>query len=375
MFNIHMFMADGIRECFLNYVGSKVMKRMDNFKVRSTPKDKQRRVLVPLSLGTSSVALLHLLDQQLSIQKERTSRVGYEVHVLHVEDFPASTDTAMSKTLCSLSGKYPLRSFTTAPLDHVYRYSTTLDEDDLVASDGLSAHPSPPRSEASSERLSAFLTSLPSPTSRLDMVNVLRTRLIVRFAKAIACESIAWGDSTTRLAEKTLAETAMGRGFSIPWQTADGKSPHGIHFIFPMRDLLRKEIVMYSELTTPPLTTLIIEPSHTQPGCASSKDMTIDELMNQYFGSVEQNYPSIVANVVRTSGRLQAPSSIPSPLCRICCLPVASGTEGLHRWGGDQEITVDSARVDALDHADRDILCYGCSRSMSGSRAIETVET
>lgn len=82
------------------------------------------------------------------------------------------------------------------------------------------------------EVLMHLLSSLPSTTSRMDILSILRTRLIVEIAKKEGCAAVLWGDSTTRLAQKTLAETAKGRGFSIPWQTADGDSPFGMYPLY-----------------------------------------------------------------------------------------------------------------------------------------------
>ncbi|KAL8916443.1 MAG: hypothetical protein Q9208_008509 [Pyrenodesmia sp. 3 TL-2023] len=132
------------------------------------------------------------------------------------------------------------------------------------------------------------------------MISILRCRLITCLAEKHGCSGILYGDSTTRLAERTLSETAKGRGGSIPWLTADGQSPHAIKVVYPMRDLLRKEIAAYTAMTDPPLTPFILEGS-SPVVVPSSKNTTIEDLMSQYFDSVEQNYPSIVANVVRTS--------------------------------------------------------------------------
>ena len=359
----------------MNYVGSKVMKRMDGYKVRSHTQHKPRRILLSLSFGVSSLTLLHLLDQQLCIQRERTSQVGYELHVLHVIE-QGSMDPVKDnvfKSIDLLRTRFPQHKYTAISLDDVFHYPSSLDDDGssainkLLQSSGLST-PSNPQ-----ECLKASLASLPSPSARTDMIHILRTRLMVGYAKDVNCESIIWGDSTTRLAERILAETAKGRGFSIPWQTADGLSPHGINFIFPMRDLLRKEILMYSTLTSPPLGELIMEIPRPQSSSVSSKNVTIDHLMSQYFESVELNYPSIVANVVRTSGKLKsAPNSSSSVVCCVCNLPVANGTEGLHAWGGDQGNTIEALASSATSAANAysEITCYGCSRSVGESTSL-----
>ena len=353
----------------MNYVGSKIVKRMDSFKVRSASREKQRRLLLPLSLGVSSMTLLHVLDQQLRIQKERTSRTGYELHVLFVDDVLLDGEKAALKFLELVRERYPLHTYTAAPLHEVYEYPHKLENGYPSPFEGPVKQASPVSSANLSERLRTELASLPSATSRADMIGILRIRLIAGYALRMDCESVLWGDSTTRLAERTLAETAKGRGFSVPWQTADGLSPHGVNFAFPMRDLLRKETVTYSLLTNPPLTALLFETANPSAVSASRKGTTIDGLMTQYFESVERNYPSIVANVVRTSGKLQA--SLPSEssvLCSICSLPVAHGAQGLYGWNGDQEIRSTSSAIEDLGQAGNAIVCYGCSRAMSGAK-------
>ncbi|MCJ1317225.1 cytoplasmic tRNA 2-thiolation protein 2 [Xylographa vitiligo] len=346
------------------------MKRMDGYKVRSHTKDKPRRILLSLSLGVSSMTLLYLLDQQLRIQKERTSQVGYELHVLHIND-EGSMESAkenVPKSYYLLKTRFPLHKYTAISLDKVSHYPSSLGIDGSSATTTLAQPSSLSTSSSRPECLRESLASLPSPSARTDMIHILRTRLVVGFAKDAGCESIIWGDSTTRLAERILAETAKGRGFSIPWQTADGLSPHGINFIFPMRDILRKELTMYSTLVNPPLGELIMETPRSQSDPVSSKDITIDNLMAQYFESVELNYPSIVANVVRTSGKLKPASTLsPSFLCRICNLPVANGTQGLHAWRGDQESTTEASSAISEADAASENICYGCSRSVGSS--------
>ncbi|MCJ1376974.1 cytoplasmic tRNA 2-thiolation protein 2 [Xylographa soralifera] len=346
---------------------------MDGYKVRSLTKEKPRKILLSLSLGVSSVTLLYLLDQQLRIQKERTSQAGYELHVLHIkeEESIGASKENISRSVDLLKTRFPQHKYTAISLEEVYHYPPSFGDGALSATttvvqpSGLSAS-SIPR-----ECLRTSLALLPSPSARADMIHILRTRLVVGFAKDTGCESIIWGDSTTRLAERILAETAKGRGSSIPWLTTDGLSPHGINFIFPMRDMLRKEIIMYSTLTSPPLGELIVETPRFQSSSVSSKDVTIDHLMSQYFESVELNYPSIVANVVRTSGKLKsATTSSPSFLCRICSLPVANGTQGLHAWGGDQENTTKASNAISTENAASEITCYGCSRSIGGSAGL-----
>jgi cytoplasmic tRNA 2-thiolation protein 2 len=82
--------------------------------------------------------------------------------------------------------------------------------------------------------------------------------------------------------------------------------------------------------------------------------------MKQYFESVEESYPSIVSNVVRTSSRLQ-PQAVGIARCRLCTLPVTKDQLGIEGWEGNQ----DGERV--LE--DKYGLCYGCSRTMTPEAA------
>ena len=104
-------------------------------------------------------------------------------------------------------------------------------------------------------------------------------------------ESILFGDSTTRLAEKTLIETAKGRGFSLPWQVSDGISPYGVNFLYPLRELLKKELFDFSSLISPPLTDLIIYQAPATEVSASAKSTTIDDLDGSVFRDCGREIP------------------------------------------------------------------------------------
>ena len=348
----------------MNYVGTKIAKKMESYRVRNTSLDKPRTVLLPLSFGVSSVTLLHILDRQINTQLERTGRTGYSIHVLMVDESILHGGSYDPGRESLLKQRYPRHEFSVVPLEGVFdsHIFSVIDLPKLGMSDTEYSTLSNKR------KLQDYVASLPSATSRSDIAGILRVGLIVGFGKHYGCHSIVWGDSTTRLAEKTLSETAKGRGFSLPWQTADGPSPHGITFHYPLRDLLKKELMTYSTVTSPSLTPLIITGASPAQVSTSSKDTTIDDLMSQYFESVEQYYPSIVANVVRTSSRLNAPTlSDGFKPCNVCGLPIVDGTQGLHGWGGDQAETMNEHIVSVGANADDKVLCYGCARSSHNS--------
>ncbi|USP82029.1 uncharacterized protein yc1106_09303 [Curvularia clavata] len=340
-------------DCFARYVHTKCIKRLESFRVNFGA-EKQRRVLVPLSFGFSSVTLLHVLDLHLKTQKSKTGRTGFEISAVYVQE-PGSSAQAEA-LLEKFRMQYPDHEYASLSLHDVFRLvPQDASLKTLLPLDELKTELSP------EEQLAHMINSLTSATARADVISTLRTRLIVEHARLADCESILWGDSTTTLAQKTLAETAKGRGFSLPWQISDGESPFGLQFHYPLRDVLKKELISYVNMADCDLASLIHETSSgpTQAS-TSSKNTTIDDLMKQYFESVEENFPSIVANVVRTTGKLQArPDALSDPKCSLCSMPVPEGRFGIHGWGGDQH---DSNGAES-ESAKRNI-CYGCTRSL-----------
>lgn len=342
---------------------TKAIKRLESFRVNfAASPDQQRKILLPLSHGVSSTTLLHILDLHLKTQRSKTNRTGFAIVVLHVDENSQGSDP--SSRLDSVRGNYPDHEYTSLPLHDVFRL---LPEDAYLR--GLVPESDAQTDASPQAQLASIVASLNSATARADVLSTLRTRLIVEYAKQASCESILWGDSTTRLAEKTLSETAKGRGFSLPWQVSDGRSPFEINFHYPLRDVLKKELISYVNMAEPALSSIVYESSSgATKASTSSKNTTIDDLMKQYFESVEENFPSIVSNVVRTTGKLEMPADATSdPSCTLCGMPVPNGRFGIHGWGGDQDDGVDDATA-----APSRALCYGCTRSVpqtsTGSR-------
>lgn len=332
-------------ECFLNYVGVKVSKRMESNNLRSNLRDEPKTLLVALSLGASSLAMLHALDQNTKRQSRKTGRAGYKLQILLIDPPGYTQITNTGDDVFSLAQeRYPNHIYTRLPLEE------SLDQlpHDLWNS-VHSPHSKDWNEQAGSpmsSRLEFMLKTIASSGSRGDVIDILRDKLITSVAINAKADAILYGDSTTRLAEKTLAETAKGKGSFVPWLTADGSSPRGIQTIYPMRDLLRKELLTYIELVGPSLQSLVEASPIPTSTPTSSSHTSMDSLMQQYFSNIEEQYPSIVANVVRTSGKLIAPQIKPqASQCSLCDLPI-----------------LESVDQNNQDHNTGDLLCYGCRR-------------
>jgi cytoplasmic tRNA 2-thiolation protein 2 len=214
---------------------------------------------------------------------------------------------------------------------------------------------------------------LPSVTSRADVLRQLTRHILIDAALQRNYSTVLFGHSTSALAALTLAEVANGRGFSVPSQVSDG--PHTIctyaddgssqsstdfPIYYPLREVFKNEISTYMDIV-PSLTDMKnADDDFSAAGAnvVSHKDLSIEEVMQRYFDGVEGPYSGIVANVVRTTAKLDRVAG--ATFCRLCGMTLDE--QGDSRWAGD--LGHDSGDVAAPNQLGK--LCYGCRRSVGG---------
>ncbi|KXH63614.1 hypothetical protein CSAL01_06552 [Colletotrichum salicis] len=366
--------------CYEQHIVQRVVKRLAQpyrdvkDKLASTP-DARAKYLLGLSLGPSSASLVQVLDKNLQGLKEKNLRVAYEVHVVHIDTDLSDTAADASALSASLLFKnykdqFPNLSMQIVPLGDALKLDT-IDWSVLPAlQPGL----------APAQQLRALLEALPSVTSRVDIMRLLVRNLLLSLAVEKECHALLLGCTTTALAELTLAETAKGRGFAVPWQVADGpvpvttfprvgeeKSTEGeegvqgtektmLPVYYLLRDVFRREVITYAGLI-PSLKDLAQEAGPSSNAVVSHKELSIEDVMARYFEEVEESYPSVVANVVRTSGKLTRESD--GDACAVCGMDVDA--QGDARWKGEIGEDNDDSRKRTAGK-----LCYGCERSIYG---------
>jgi cytoplasmic tRNA 2-thiolation protein 2 len=293
-----------------------------------------KKVLLALSFGPSSLALLHVLDNQLQRQVKKSGRTGYKLHVLYV-----SEDADESASIDKLEALYPMHSYSLVPL----RANSMLDlaEDEPISQQSASAL---------------------SSSARSDLLMKARERLIIRTAQEKSCIGVVFGDSMTRLSERTLAETSNGRGFALAQMLSEGAALHGMPCRYPLRDLYRTELEQYIRHLVPALWALTPKMGTTDEydgvirQNASGKDISIDQLMLQYVADVEKQYPNIIANVARTGARLVDKASQHSAVCSICGFSLTAEDLEQQRKPGDYyAVAGDTPST---------VHCHGCTRSL-----------
>ncbi|EEY20890.1 conserved hypothetical protein [Verticillium alfalfae VaMs.102] len=368
--------------CFSAYVSQKVVKRLSQpLKELRASTGRPPRYLLGLSLGSSSAGLLQVLDANLRWLKDANPRNVYELHVVHIDTNLAPSTPASQPPSARLLQKYcdrfPDISIDSVPISAVLDAQTI----DWTALPGLQADLEP------TAALRHLLESLPSVTSRVDILRLLLRHLLFHIAAQRGCTALMMGYNTTALAELTLSETAKGRGYAIPWLVSDGSFPltsfaalagkteieteagsrdvGGQQWVFPvyypLRDILRKEIVAYNSMADVAMAELTAD----DPGVGgasgsvvSHKELSIEDVMTRHFAEVEDKYPNVIANVVRTTGKLEKPAN--RDACGMCGM--TRDELGEARWKGEIGLTVDDAAALGITNQ----LCYGCERSLRG---------
>ncbi|KAK0670622.1 hypothetical protein QBC41DRAFT_387928 [Cercophora samala] len=369
-------------DCFTKFINTKSVKQLGilgketkppiipNPSGSGPPQIGTRRYLLGLSLGVSSTCLLQLLHENCQFQLSKGRPAPFELTVVHIYNDTFTTPSTADTLLLPYKTRYPTFTFLSHPLSS----SLTLPSIDWPSLSSSLSLPSPPTT------LPTLLSSLPpSQASQSDITNLLTRHLLLSLTLSTSSQALLLGHSTTAIAELTLSQTAKGRGFSLPWTINDGPlslpNQHPVLVFHPLRDILRKELVEFTKLTSPPLSGLIPDDSEKNPGAQvlNHKDLSIEEVMTRYFADVEKNYPSVVANVARTSARLvRMLDGEDKKGCGLCGMPMDG--EGDERWRGElgerdlgtKEEGKTETEEERHQREGRRGLCYGCQRSALG---------
>lgn len=294
---------------------------METYRFKNQVGNAKKRLLLPVSGGVSSLVLLEVLDAQIKKQLDQQGRTAYDLVLVHV----ASQDNVGEegeKWCCSLRSCFELHTYLP-----VVRLSDVFKVDGKVEADLQHLGLTRQEGETDDRLLVRVFTSTRSATARSDLRELLLKRLIVATAKAQDCDGVIWGHSDSKLAAKALSEVAKGRGGSVPNELADGPSPWGLNFNYPLRDLFKTELQLYLSTSAESIRACHLENEENEDVPVSLRSTSIDTLLSTYIASQGKKYPSIMANVVRTASKLQAQSTAIGQGCRLCAMPITTGSE------------------------------------------------
>ncbi|XP_016052865.1 PREDICTED: cytoplasmic tRNA 2-thiolation protein 2 isoform X2 [Miniopterus natalensis] len=172
---------------------------------------------------------------------------------------------------------------------------------------------------AQTEALSRLFDSVKTLTAKEELLQTLRTHLILHVARTHGYSKVMMGDSCTRLAIKLMTSLALGRGAFLAWDTGFSDERHGdVVVVRPMRDHTLKEIAFYNRLfAIPSVFTPAIDTK-------APEKASIHRLMEAFMLRLQAQFPSTISTVYRTSEKLvKAPregsaGDSPGPRCLLC---------------------------------------------------------
>ncbi|XP_038610661.1 cytoplasmic tRNA 2-thiolation protein 2 [Tachyglossus aculeatus] len=173
-----------------------------------------------------------------------------------------------------------------------------------------------PPAAAHTAALTQLFGSAKTLTAKEELLQTLRTHLILHLAREKGYSKVMVGDSCTRLAIKLMTNLALGRGAFLALDTGFSDSRHGdVTVIRPMRDHTLKEIAFYNRMfAVPSVFSVAIDTK-------APEKASIHRLMESFVLKLQAEFPSTVSTVYRTSEKLiQAPPDGRRPplRCLLC---------------------------------------------------------
>ncbi|KAM6057855.1 cytoplasmic tRNA 2-thiolation protein 2 isoform 2-T2 [Chlamydotis macqueenii] len=190
--------------------------------------------------------------------------------------------------------------------------------------------PAAPRlpAAARTQELLRLFEAVETPTAREELLQMLRTHLILQTARTGGYAKVMTGESCTRVAVKLLTNLALGRGAFLAVDTGFADSRHGdVMVVRPMREYMAKEIAFYNHFFDVP--TVIAPPLPTK----RREKPSIHRLVERFLLGLQEDFPSTISTVYRTGEKLSpapAKASCESERCLLClCALDIAGEEEL----------------------------------------------
>ncbi|KAL3232475.1 hypothetical protein RNJ44_04391 [Nakaseomyces bracarensis] len=418
-------------ECFKHFVMQKQRKQMmsdDYFReifkvmykdrIRSSEEaelqNKNSTILVPLSLGSSSLMLLDIVHLTLLEQRAQHKKTGFNVDVLIC--YKEGDEKSFQQIVTAVKELSESRfkenrdeiRFHLLSLDNFFKLnSEELHRIVLHNVDFTGKIDSLSEADPQALNLETILASCPNRSTREDLLTFITTHLVKKYAYQHGQKAILWGHSMTRLADEIISYVVKGRGSQIAssLNSTDFDEDYGKSFknLYPLKDILLAEVDAYCAtfglnkflINYDLLNNLLIsKPEKKQVGGSTRlvKNMTINELARKYFNDIEGEYSNIIATVLRTGDKLAEPTA-PDGV-RKCAVCKSKIYDDVSKWLRDITVNVPhpvetelekelydkwstsqigieasayyKLRDSTWSHGSDADLCYGCIVTMQG---------
>lgn len=348
--------------CYVFFLRGKQRKHLLNerYKVKYNS-DERHRVLLALSLGSSSLSLLDMLGTLLQEQNAgHKGRQGFDLVVLHVGE---------PKAFNELAKRYE-------PVD--IEFLNVSYEEFSIDKTGMKLHVDPAFSVSAVKSHTPSIDEILAKTGkslREDLKQLILKDIVTKTAVAKKCGTILFGHSLTRIANEVLLLVVKGRGSDVSreisnrTEVCDGLE---IHVVYPLRDISQLEVDHYVSFNNLDLFKDEEKPSQIV------QNTTVQNLVKQYFENLDATGYATTANtVVRTAEKLAEPALETTSVCKICSKEIF---EEPAEWLRNITVTSKAPLIteDELALAKRYpvkkmvegspvSVCYGCTVTISGA--------
>jgi len=332
--------------CFLTYVTHKFRSTLGKSKLVQ-PND---NVLIAMSGGHASSALLHLVRGALSLGAHKRLRFspgvvcvdesvllatdnaqdyshiagwceefGYPFHLVPIfKDF--ATDLGNESNIVNGSnGVNGLNGFNDT---NGVNGSNDIHTNGFHDMNGVNGEVRDINDERDRQKFQECFNTITSLTAKQDFLTTRRAYLISRVAQSHNYKKVMFGDTSTSLCMKLIANISMGRGNTVALDlgVADRRFP-GLTIIRPLREVASKEVALFNRLSgirvdTPcNITTM------------KSSGSSLQQKTEEFINGLQADFPHTVNTVFRTGDKVCSTeqNTEETMKCPMCHSPLKTG--------------------------------------------------
>ncbi|GMM28204.1 Ncs2 protein [Martiniozyma asiatica (nom. inval.)] len=312
--------------CFVRFIRGKQRRQMmdDRFKVKFNPNIIQTPVAFDFKLDDySSIVLFDILIDLLTEQSNMgpKARVGFLLTVCIVKDSPYGSEPL--ELIEKLETKYGKELLNRLNIKFSIINPNNYSLNRQIESIHLNSNYNTVISSTESDCTLSFkelISQTKDKSTREDLENIIHSQMIQRYLLSNNITTLLDSSSMTSLSVKILSTTIKGRGSEVASVVSDGQLTYkgfAYDIIHPLREVLHSELRVYAEQEGIDL--MLIEDARAivKPEAKSAKNKTVDELVSEYFQTIEIEYPEVVSTVEKIGGKLDGLKCEKSE-CPVC---------------------------------------------------------
>ncbi|KAH3757583.1 cytoplasmic tRNA 2-thiolation protein 2 [Pelomyxa schiedti] len=154
-------------------------------------------------------------------------------------------------------------------------------------------------------------------TLKQELLDLLRTKLILDIAESHKFEYVAFGTCGTHIAAKVIAKTCTARASAIPYLGSWAHTPTPYHSLLlqPMKNMLHSEVKDFASEHN-----FILPPHLRDTTNKPVAPISILSLSTVFLHNLQPEFPSTVHTILATASKLKPPQQ--GTPCFLCHMPV-----------------------------------------------------